>query len=36
MVKGGGRLLEIPCNCESLTGKVLVFWIGGRALEVVA
>ena len=23
-------------NCMSLTGKVLVFWIGGRLWEVVA
>jgi len=23
-------------NCEALTGKVLVFWIGGRLWEVVA
>ena len=23
-------------NCKALTGKVLVFWIGGRLWEVVA
>ena len=23
-------------NCKALTGKVLVFWIGGRLREVVA
>ena len=23
-------------NCKALTGKVLVFWIGGHLLEVVA
>ena len=23
-------------NCEALTGKILVFWIGGRLREVVA
>ena len=23
-------------NCKSLTGKVLVFWIGGRLWEVVS
>ena len=23
-------------KCKALTGKVLVFWIGGRLLEVVA
>ena len=23
-------------NCQALTGKVLVFWIGGRLWEVVA
>ena len=23
-------------NCKALTGKILVFWIGGRLWEVVA
>ena len=23
-------------NCKALTGKILVFWIGSRLLEVVA
>ena len=23
-------------NCDALTGKILVFWIGGRLWEVVA
>ena len=26
---GGARLLK-GCNCKGLTGKILVFWIGGR------
>ena len=26
--KGGGRLLEVPT--VTLTGKILVFWMGGR------
>ena len=32
---GGARLLK-SCNCKGLTGKILVFWIGGRLCEVVA
>ena len=37
---GRGRLQEWlftrRSNCEALTGKILVFWIGGRLREVVA
>ena len=34
---GGGRLLSFTgvSNCKSLTGKILLFWIGGRLWEVV-
>ena len=32
---GGGRLLEVPINCRALTGKILVFWIGGHLWELV-
>ena len=31
----GGRLLE-GYNCKTSTGKIWVFWIGGRLWEVVA
>ena len=40
--RGRGRLQEVvvynttESNCEALTGKILVFWIGGRLWEVVA
>ena len=31
----GGHLQEV-LNCRALTGKVMVFWMGGRSWEVVA
>ena len=30
-----GHLQEV-CNCSDFSGKILVFWIGGRLWEMVA
>ena len=35
VVAKGGRLLE-GYNCKTSTGKIWVFWIGGRLWQVVA
>ena len=31
-----GRSFTIDSTCKALTGKILVFWIGGRLWKVVA